>query len=118
MNEQRKFRRVAVESTTFVEVESPGMKENEAGRVVACQSLDVSRSGLQVVLEEEVIIGAILQIGVAMPGAQETIYLVGTVRWCRPNSEQTNTWTCGFQLINADDTDIKTWINLITDLEL
>ena len=85
---------------------------------MACKSLDVSRTGLQMVLDEEAILGAILQIGVATPGTKETLCLVGTVRWCLPNDEEPGTWLCGFQLMNAHQTDIKIWIDMINDLEL
>ncbi|MDC0362565.1 PilZ domain-containing protein [Halioglobus sp.] len=117
MNEKRQYLRVPVESATFVELEAPGMNKNEAGRVVACKSLDVSRGGLQVVLEEQAILGAILQIGVAIPGSHDTIYLVGDVRWCIPDQNAPGAWLCGFQLMNANDSDIKSWIELITILE-
>lgn len=69
------------------------------------------------VLEEEPILGAILQIGVAVPGSQDTIYLVGDVRWCLPDRDTPGAWLCGFQLMNANESDIKSWIELITNLE-
>ena len=117
MNEKRQYLRVPVESATFVELEAPGIDKGETGRVVVCKSLDVSRGGLQVVLEEEAILGAILQIGVAIPGSQDTIYLVGDVRWCLPDLNTPGAWLCGFQLMNANDSDIKDWIELVTNLE-
>ena len=117
MNEKRQYHRVPAASATFVELEAPGIDKDEAGRVVVCKSLDVSRGGLQVVLEEEPILGAILQIGVAIPGSQDTIYLVGDVRWCLPDRDAPGAWLCGFQLMNANDSDIKSWIEVITNLE-
>ena len=50
MNEKRQYHRVPAASATFVELEAPGIDKDEAGRVVVCKSLDVSRGGLQVVL--------------------------------------------------------------------
>ena len=38
--------------------------------MITCKTMNVSRGGLQVILEEELTVGAILQIGVDLPGAR------------------------------------------------
>ena len=113
----RKHHRLAIVSTTFVELESPDAGDTNSGKLAACKSLDISRGGLKVLLEEEIPVGALLQLGVELPNAEEPLYLVGEVRWCLPNEEDNGTWVAGFQLMNADNSDIKHWVDLVVQLE-
>ena len=117
MSENRKHHRLPVASMTFVELESPDPEATDPGKLVTCKSLNVSQSGLQVVLEEEMTVGALLQLGVELPNAEDPLYLVGEVRWCRPSEDQDNTWLAGFQLMNAVNSDIKHWVELVARLE-
>jgi hypothetical protein len=115
--DQRKHLRLPVESTVFIELVSAGIGSADSGKVAACTTLDVSRGGLRVSLEHELVAGAILQIGVDLPDAQDTIYLTGEVRWCLQNHEQENRWSAGFALMNAGDSDIDRWIALLAGME-
>ena len=118
MSEQkRKHFRLPIESMTFIELLSPPMGQAESGKLVTCKSLNISRGGLQVVLEEEITVGAFLQIGVDLPGAEDALYLVGEVRWCQPGEDEKDTWVVGFQLLNADKSDIVRWVEFIASME-
>ncbi len=120
---ERKHTRLPILSVTFIELESPRMGENDSGTVVRCNSLNVSRGGLKVELEEEITVGALLQLGVELPNAEEPLYLVGEVRWCRPAEDAEDAedaegaWMAGFQLMNAINSDIKHWEELVEQLE-
>lgn len=110
-----------MDSTTFVELESPGIGDSSRGKVLACKTLNVSRGGLLVTLEREVPVGAILQIGVDLPQAGYTLYLAGEVRWCTPaeNADvEESGWYAGFQILNAKETDIGRLVELICSMEL
>ncbi len=115
--QRRKHLRLPSESMTFIELESPAIGQTETGKLVTCKSLNVSREGLQVVLEEEITVGAFLQIGVDLPGAEDALYLVGEVRWCLPGKDEQDTWMAGFQLLNADKSDIVRWVEFIAAME-
>lgn len=118
MSEQRrKHLRLPLESTTFIEMLSPRMGQAESGRMITCKTMNVSRGGLQVVLAEELTVGAILQIGVDLSGAADTLYLAAEVRWCLPSNDAQNPWMAGFQILNADDSDIERWVALILSME-
>jgi hypothetical protein len=117
MPEQRKRLRLPIESITFIELVSPGMDQSDAGKMVTCKSLDVSRRGLQVILEEEITVDTILQIGIDLPDTEDILYLVGEVRWCRPDKDKENSWVGGFQILNANNSDIERWMNLVSGLE-
>lgn len=117
---ERKHNRLPILSVTFIELESPRMGETDSGTVVRCKSLNVSRGGLKVELEEEITVGALLQLGVELPNSEEPLYLVGEVRWCRPDEgaeDAEGAWVAGFQLMNAINSDIKHWEELVEQLE-
>jgi Tfp pilus assembly protein PilZ len=117
MPEQRKHLRLPLASTTFIELLSPRVGESESGRMVTCKTTNVSRGGLQVTLSEKLTVGAILQIGVDLPNAANTLYLAGEVRWCLRSNDEHHPWMAGFQILNADDSDIEDWIALIAAME-
>lgn len=111
MNDQsrRRFLRLPVESRVFIELESPPPGSLGPGKVARCDTLEVSKGGLRVRLTEPVTVGAILQIGVELPGKDEPFYLVGQVRWRRQDPEQSGAWVAGFEILNAAGSDIAHW---------
>ena len=118
MAEQRKFLRLPVESRIFIELESPLVGRAGTGRLAACKTLNISRGGLQVSLADEVTVGAILQICVELPGTSRPLSLAGEVRWCRPAETQpAPLYTAGFKLLNAGNSDIDRWVELIAGME-
>lgn len=120
MSEQRKHLRLPIDSTTFIELESPGIGDNSKGTVVACKTLNVSRGGLLVTLDQRIPVGAILQIGVDLPEAEDTLYMAGEVRWCTPAKNTAideGGWYAGFQILNSADSDIDRWVDLVGSME-
>jgi Tfp pilus assembly protein PilZ len=117
MAEQRKHLRLPLESTAFIELVSPRAGQPGSGHVVTCTSLNVSRGGLHVALDEALTVGAILQIGVDLAGAEDTLYLAGEVRWCLPGKTEQKDWIAGFKILNADNSDVERWANMIAEME-
>ena len=115
--QRRKHLRLPIESMTFIELLSSRMGLDDAGRMVACKSLNVSQGGLQVAVEEEITVGAILQIGIEFPGAEDALSLVGEVRWCLPSNDEQGSWMAGFQLLDAENSDIERWVELVSTME-
>jgi hypothetical protein len=114
--EKRRHLRLPIESRIFIELVSPDLEGEDPGEIAECKTLDVSRGGLRVSLDKELTVGAILQIGVDLPEAEETLYLAGEVRWCRELTGEQRGWSVGFQLRNAGDSDIASWIGLLSEL--
>lgn len=115
--EKRKHLRLPVESTIFIELVSQDLEDGESGEIAICKTLDVSRGGLRVSLEQELTVGAILQIGVELPDSEQTLYLAGEVRWCHELPAGEHRWSAGFQLLNAGNSDITSWIGLLSDMD-
>lgn len=107
--EHRRFFRLPVESRVFIELESPAPGSLGPGRVARCETLDVSQSGLRVRIGESVTVGAILQIGVELPGKDEPFYLVGQVRWRMRDKDVPGAWIAGYEILNALGSDVDQW---------
>lgn len=114
--DDREHLRLPIAARLFIELVSPGTDEAEAGEIVTCKTLDVSRGGLQVSLDRELTVGAILHIGVQMPDKPDPLYLAGEVEWCKQDEETPDNWFAGFRLMNAHDSDIDSWISLLTEM--
>lgn len=115
--DKREHLRLPVESTVFIELESPRVGSDDPGTVARCKTLDVSRRGLRVSLDHELVVGAILQIGVELHTTLDTLYLAGEVRWCLQNPAPETGWSAGFALLKAEDSDIDAWVSLLTEMD-
>ncbi|MDP5052535.1 MAG: PilZ domain-containing protein [Congregibacter sp.] len=113
----RRFFRLPVASRVFIEIESPPPGSIGPGKVARCDTLDVSQSGLRVRLTESVTVGAILQIGVELPGETEPFYLVGQVRWRMQDKENPGSWIAGFEILNALGSDIQNWEAALMEMD-
>ena len=114
--DDREHLRLPIATRLFIELVSPGTDEADAGEIVTCKTLDVSRGGLQVQLDQELTVGAILHIGVQMPDEPDPLYLAGSVEWCIREDETGNQWSAGFRLMNAHGSDIDSWVSLLTEM--
>lgn len=115
--EQRKYVRLNLESTVFIELMAAAVAGEEDAQVARCKTLDISRGGLRVQLNHSLTIGAIHQIGVELSRDERTLYLAGEVKWCLPVKGSDDTWTAGFELLNASDSDIENWYALVEEME-
>lgn len=113
----RRFFRLPIASRVFIEIESPPPGSIGPGKVARCDTLDVSHSGLRVRLDESVTVGAILQIGVELPGETEPFYLVGQVRWRMRDKEHPGSWIAGFEILNALGSDIAHWEAALMEMD-
>ena len=109
--------RTLLDRYIFIELLSPGVDSAETGKIAISETLNVSRGGLRVTLEHELIAGAILQIGVDLPDNPNTLHLAAEVKWCVANTAPHTGWSAGFALLKAGHSDIDRWIALLTSLE-
>jgi hypothetical protein len=115
--QQRRHPRLPVASNVFVELAATAVGGADAGKVAICKTLDVSRGGLRLSLEHELVTGAILRIGVELPDLQDTLYLAGEVRWCLANLAPDTGWSAGFAILNTGNSDTGRWVALLDELE-
>lgn len=111
--DHRKYIRLYLNCMVFIELEASPKPGEDPGEIVMCKTLDVSYGGLKVSLSRELQQGAILPIGVELPAVDQTLQLVGEVKWCRPNGDAETGWAAGLELFNSEDTDISAWRDLL-----
>jgi len=115
--DKRRYLRLPLQSRVFIELVAPEIGSGDSGQVAQCRTLDVSRGGLRAILEHQLVPGAIHQIGVELPDTGRTFYLAGEVRWCQANRPPEHGWTAGFALLNAGDSDIESWAEMLAGME-
>ncbi len=112
-DESRKHQRIHLQSRVFIELTSADVIAGLPAEIASCRILDVSRDGLRVNVDREVPVGAILQIGAELPGADDAFHLAAEVMWCRESGDPEGGWSAGFKLLNAHDSDIEDWRRLL-----
>jgi PilZ domain-containing protein len=114
---ERQQPRLPVNSRVFIELEAPAAGSSEDANIAICRTLDVSRLGIKVALEQRLPVGAYLQIGVEpLADNGDTFFLAAQVRWCRPGDDGENPWLAGFELLPAEHSDLARWMALIGDI--
>ena len=111
----REHIRISLNCRVFIELAATmGEQDGDgAAEIARCKTLDVSFGGLKVALGRELNTGALLQIGVELPGVEDAFYLIGAVKWCLPNGDPETGWAAGFELLNSDGSDIDKWRELL-----
>lgn len=105
--------RLPLHSRVFIELESPAAGSTADAQIAVCQTMDISSQGLQLAIPQELTVGAYLQIGVEPPGVDDdTFFLAGQVRWCRPSDDPEYPWLAGFVLLPAEHSDMARWVEL------
>lgn len=96
--------------TIFVEVCSASIDNALPADVIICNSLDISANGIQVEMDETVPIGSILRLFAELPSSEKPLHLIGEVKWI---VEEKNQFNIGFELYDAENTDIAGWKSVI-----
>ena len=112
VHENRVQPRIDLEATIFVELLSSS--KHSPGTIIMCNSLDLSASGLQVVVDDVIPAGSIFRLCIDLKDA-DPIFLVAEVKWQRPDPDS-DAHRIGFLLFESDDTDIERWKELMDDM--
>ncbi len=110
VEERRSEVRLDEKTTIFVEVSSASFDNSAPANVIICNSLDLSANGIQIEIDQEVPIGSILRICAELHDSNQTLYLVGEAKWVKPDGDHFN---IGFELYDAENTDIIGWKEVI-----
>jgi hypothetical protein len=112
-DEQRSESRINQAATIFVEIFSSDEDDSASPQVIICNSIDISANGLQIQMDQDVAVGSILRLCVDMNSDEKEIYLVGEAKWVVPCDKRFN---IGFELYDAENTDILGWKNTIANI--
>ena len=113
--ENRSESRLAREETVFIEVLSSSVNDDN-GLVVKCSTCDISRSGIKVTSNYPIAVGAFLELLIDFGDANQKYLLTGEVKWCKQIDSEP-TYLCGFELLEAEHSDIKLWCQLFDGCE-
>ena len=91
--------------------------DDAPGEVVECSTRDLSRSGINVRLEQALTPGAIHQLSIHYFDNERPLQLTGEVRWSKPAIESARAWDAGIAVLNGRDTDVIAWENLLAVLD-
>lgn len=113
--ERRSEVRLNQNATIYVEVSSASYDNSLPANVSICTSIDISANGIQVEMDEAVAVGSILRICAEFSNGEDALFLVGESKWVR---KEDNHYKIGFELYDAENTDISSWKQAIaTKLE-
>jgi|GEM_PF-6623285 len=87
---------------SFIDQEQQSVK-------VSSTTLDISKTGLRVMISQVLPIGFITQLCIESKN-QQLMLLYAEVKWCRESGDQ---FECGFELIDAESSDLKHWIKQV-----
>jgi len=106
IDEKREEARLNLEAEIYIETVSTEPGENRPPEVTRCESVDLSANGLQVLLPEKLVIGAIHTLIIDVALQEQTYRLSAEVKWVRPSSSFFQT---GLYLYDSDGTAIIDW---------
>lgn len=112
-SERRGETRIDQQTTVFVEVCSASFDNSSPSSVIICSSIDLSANGIQIAMDQAVEVGSILRICAEFHGGDQALYLVGETKWVKPVDQH---FTIGFELYDAENTDIAGWKQLVASL--
>lgn len=111
--ERRSETRIKEATTIFVEVCSSSFDNSSPANIILCNSIDISANGILVHMDENVEVGTILRLCADFGEDRKPIYLVGEAKWVAPETQGFNV---GFEIYDAEDTDILNWKTTIADM--
>ena len=109
--EERASERIDIDTLIFVEA---GKRSNpkETGDIVVCNSLDLSETGLQIMLDQSIDKGRIVRICLDVQGL-ELVFVIAQVRWLR---EEGGFVRHGLMLLENSDSDLAGWRKAVESL--
>ncbi|NVJ59415.1 MAG: PilZ domain-containing protein [Gammaproteobacteria bacterium] len=72
-----------------------------------CITLDISKTGLRVSLEQELPIGFVAQLCIENDQGQ-LLLLFAELRWCKRSGVE---YECGFELMDTEQSDLSAWVD-------
>jgi hypothetical protein len=117
VEDKRRHLRLPLDSRVFIELLSPKADHSEDRTIAQCNTLEVSRRGLSVSLESALTVHSILQIGVELPGPEQTIYLAAEVKWCEAMPGEAERYCAGFEIIDGGGTDFSQWQSILIEMD-
>jgi PilZ domain len=112
MGDQRKNKRFVSKGNLQTEVVVSEDCPELAGKNIACESINVSADGIQVLLKDHAPVGTELDIWVSIPKSkQRTFHLTAAICWIKRNKDET-AFRAGLDITSSDKKDLEAWYQL------
>lgn len=111
---ERASPRFAKDTTVFIQLESAAFDQKSEADIHICRCLDLSSTGVQVVLDRAIPEGNIHRLCLDIRGRAPIIVVV-RVQWQRKN-EDSGQYHVGFMLLESKGTDYDTWQHAISQM--
>jgi len=109
--DRREHKREAYHSALSLQIVFASVAPELLGKKLTAETIDISPSGLGIILDHEVPVDCTLDVRVTLKENSEKIFfLTGKVRWCKPAGE-TGKYAAGIALHERTDTttDLDAW---------
>ena len=114
--ERRSVCRFLRHEAVSVQVLLPCPDGSCSSKVVDSETLDISQSGLRIVLPEALAAHRIFDICVEFRNNPRRLLLTGETRWCRYN-EDSRDFEIGMAIQDGEGTDFDAWLRMFAELE-
>lgn len=106
IDERREEVRMNIGAEIFIECVSAEPGEGRNAEVLRCEAVDVSANGMQVMVERQLIQGAIHTLVVEVFRSDEVYRLTSEVKWVVKKDDG---YLIGLALFDSEDTEIIDW---------
>jgi len=112
IGDQRKGKRYIskgnLQSEVIVSEDCPEL----AGQNIACESVNISADGIQIVLKEHVPVEAVLDLWISIPKSkQKSFHLTARVCWIKLTNDE-SLYRAGLDISVSDKHDLENWYQL------
>jgi hypothetical protein len=108
LKEQRRHSRIAAQINVTVEVQSAPGQESLAGRKLACQTRDISITGMCLFTDTQLPAETGLLVVIELGTPRKTFKLLGKVIWCAIDNEGGDGYKTGIHLLQLPG-DAASW---------
>ena len=106
VDERREEARLNMGAEIYIETVSQEPGEENPSVVLKCESVDLSANGLQVLVYEALVVGAIHTLLIEFDAHEKPFKLIAEVRWVKPHAQG---YLIGLSLYDSEGTEIIDW---------
>jgi hypothetical protein len=106
VDERREEARLNLGAEIYIETVSQEPGEKNPSVVLKCESVDLSANGLQVLVYEALVVGAIHTLLIEFDAHEKPFKLIAEVRWIKPHAQG---YLIGLSLYDSEGTEIIDW---------
>ena len=112
IGDQRKNKRFVSKGSLQSEVIVSDDYPELAGQNIACESINISAEGIQILMKDHAPVGTVLDLWVSIPKSKKsTFHLKAKICWIKLTKDELS-YRAGLDVTESDASDLKDWYNL------